>query len=115
MQTSSVRRTVPKILTNPSKWKEEDMSETPPEPIDSILNEIKLKLNRTPDDTAFDAAIISEINTAFGVLNQLGVGLVVGYQITGAQNVWAEFYTDPRLSGVRTFVYLTVKNVFEPP
>lgn len=81
----------------------------------SILDDIKGMLGITPDETAFDGDIIAHINAAFGTLNQLGVGLTVGYQITGKENQWAEFYTDPRLSGVKTFVFLSTKLFFDPP
>lgn len=81
----------------------------------SILTDIKHALGVTEDDTSFDSDIMIGINDAFGRLTQLGVGLVVGYQITGAGNQWEEFYTDPRLNGVRTFVLLVTKLTFDPP
>lgn len=81
----------------------------------SILDDIKHMLGITPEETAFDSDIMNHINAAFATLNQLGVGLTVGYQITGQANQWAEFYTDPRLNGVRTFVFLATKLYFDPP
>lgn len=81
----------------------------------SILDDIKHQLNIMPDDTAFDSDIIASINMAFGDLTQLGVGPAIGYQIVGKDNQWAEFYTDPRLSGVRTYIFLKCKMVFDPP
>lgn len=81
----------------------------------SILDDIKHQLNILPDDTEFDSDIIASINMAFGDLTQLGVGPVVGYQIKDKGNQWAEFYTDPRLSGVKTYIYLKCKLVFDPP
>lgn len=81
----------------------------------SILDDIKHMLGITPEETAFDVDIINFINGAFGTLTQLGVGLVVGYQITGKDNQWEEFYTDPRLNAVRTYVFLRTKIAFDPP
>lgn len=81
----------------------------------SILNDIKNMLGITADEHAFDQDIIATINAAFGNLNQLGVGLVVGYQITGEGNQWEEFYTDPRLNGIVTYIFLKSKIVFDPP
>ena len=81
----------------------------------SILDDIKHMLGITPEETAFDVDIINFINGAFGTLTQLGVGLVVGYQITNKDNQWAEFYTDPRLNAVRTYVFLRTKIAFDPP
>lgn len=82
---------------------------------DSILEDIKHMLGITPEEKAFDRDIINFVNAAFGTLNQLGLGLVVGYQITDETNEWAEFYTDPRLNAVRTYVYLSTKQAFDPP
>lgn len=81
----------------------------------SILDDIKHRLGILPEVTDFDSEIISSINGAFSKLTQLGVGLVVGYQITGKENQWAEFYTDPRLNGIQTFVFLSTKLIHDPP
>lgn len=81
----------------------------------SILNDVKHMLNRTPEDTSFDLPIINFINGVFGDLNQLGVGPVAGYQITGAAETWDQFYTDPRLNSVMTYVFYKVKLAFDPP
>ncbi len=83
--------------------------------MDSILNSIKHMLGITPDETTFDSDIIANINAAFATLNQLGVGLQIGYQIQNENNVWSEFYTDSRLNAVRTYIYLRTKMVFDPP
>jgi hypothetical protein len=81
----------------------------------SILDDIKQMLGIPPIETAFDVDIINNINMAFGKLTQLGVGPAVGFQITSKLNQWAEFYTDPRLNGVTTFVFLQTKLAFDPP
>lgn len=83
--------------------------------VTSILDDIKHRLNIVPEETAFDSDIISSINTAFGDLTQLGVGPAVGFQITNRENQWAEFYTDPRLSGVQSYIFLKSKMEFDPP
>lgn len=83
--------------------------------MDSILDSIKHMLGILPEETAFDVDIINGINSAFGTLTQLGVGPVVGFQITNKDNTWAEYYTDPRLSAVRTYVFLRTKIAFDPP
>ena len=81
----------------------------------SILVDIKHMLGHTEDDTEFDSDIIAFINSAFTALTQLGVGPTVGFKITGAENQWTEFYTDPRLSACETFVFLKTKLAFNPP
>lgn len=81
----------------------------------SILDDVKHMLGITAEETAFDADIINFVNGAFGTLTQLGLGPVVGFQITSKDNEWAEFYTDPRMSGVKTYIFLKVKMAFDPP
>jgi hypothetical protein len=62
------------------------------------------------------------INTAFGVLMQLGVGPATGFTIDDELAVWNDFL-DPLdspnnaslLSIVRTYVFLKVKMLFDPP
>jgi hypothetical protein len=81
----------------------------------SILNDVKHMLGHTEDDHAFDVDLINFINGVFGTLTQLGVGPAVGYQIVDANNQWEEFYTDPRLNAVKSYIFLCVKMAFDPP
>ena len=67
-------------------------------------------------DVAFDTDIIVGINSAFGVLNQLGVGPETVFSIEDSSAVWADFVVDltPVYSEIKTYIYLTVKLVFDP-
>lgn len=66
-------------------------------------------------NTVFDGDVLVYINTAFGDLTQLGVGPEIGFQITGPENTWEQFYTDPRLNAVKSYVYLKAKLLHNPP
>ena len=98
-----------------------DTPETQDEPTptpssdDSILTSIKKLLGISDDYTHFDTDIIMHINSAFAVLNQIGVGPNGGFEITDNTSEWSEFVSDERLNTVRTYVYLTVKILFDPP
>lgn len=81
----------------------------------SILDDVKHVLGLLPEDTAFDVDVMMHINTALSILTQLGVGPVQGYRITGKENQWNEFTDDPRLDAVRSYIYLKVKLMFDPP
>lgn len=82
----------------------------------SILNSTKKILGVDPDYTAFDLDIITHINSAFSTLTQLGVGPAVGFAITDDTTIWSEFTDDNlELNSVRTYVYLKVRQVFDPP
>ena len=84
----------------------------------SILNRTKKKLGLTEDYTAFDIDVIDAINGVFSTLNQLGVGPVTGFSIDDATAVWEDFFgpePHPRWNDVKTYVYLKVRMVFDPP
>lgn len=81
----------------------------------SILNDVKHTLGLLPEDTAFDSDIMMHINSTFGTLTQLGVGSVLGFQITGPENEWVEFFTDPRLNAVKSYIFLCVSMLHSPP
>lgn len=81
----------------------------------SILEDVKHVLGLLPEDTAFDSDIVMHINSTFGTLTQLGVGPVVGFQITGDTETWEQYATDPRLNAVKSYIFLCVKMLFDPP
>ncbi len=85
--------------------------------MDSILTSIKKLLGITEDYTHFDDDIIIHINSVFMVLTQLGVGPETGYSIVGKGNTWDEFISteDPRFQAVKSYIYLKVKLLFDPP
>ena len=83
--------------------------------MDSILVSIKKLLGIDATYTVFDVDVIIHINTAFAVLNQLGVGPTDGFMIEGEEESWDDYITDNNLSMVKTFVYLKVRLAFDPP
>lgn len=83
--------------------------------MDSILISVKKMLGIESEYTHFDQDIIIHINTALGILTQLGVGPVDGYSISDAENTWDEFLTGSNLEMVKTYVYLKVRLLFDPP
>lgn len=83
---------------------------------DSILVSIKKLLGITEEYDYFDADIIMHINMAFMVLYQLGVGPKTPFAIEDASATWSDFMGDSTdLAGVKTYVFLKVKLVFDPP
>lgn len=91
----------------------EDMKE---ESMDSILTSIKKLIGITEEDTTFDIDIIIAINSAFTVLNQLGVGPEEGFTISDDMTNWDEFLPEGKqLELVKTYIYLKVKLIFDPP
>lgn len=82
---------------------------------ESILNSTKKVLGIDASYTAFDPDITMHINSVFSTLQQLGVGPVEGFEITGVEEKWSDFITDKRLNSVKTYVYLRVRLLFDPP
>ncbi|WP_407450018.1 hypothetical protein [Fibrobacter sp.] len=84
--------------------------------MDSILDSIKKLLGPTETYDNFDTDLIFHINSALANLTQIGVGPAEGLSIEDDSSTWEEFVTDPiQLGHVRTYVYLKVKLVFDPP
>lgn len=83
--------------------------------MDSILTSIKKMLGIIEEDESFDIDIIIHINTAFSTLTQLGVGPKEGFVIRDKTTLWTDFIDDIRLENVRSYIYLKVRQVFDPP
>lgn len=82
---------------------------------DSILSTIKKMLGIDPEYTDFDVDIIVNINMVFNILNQIGVGPVEGFSITDKKTVWSDYIQDMRkLEMVKSYIYLKVKQIFDP-
>lgn len=83
---------------------------------ESILTSIKKLLGITEDYEHFDTDIIMHINTVFMILMQLGVGPTNGFSISDDSAVWSDFLTsNQQLEAVKTYMYLRVKMMFDPP
>ena len=84
--------------------------------MESILDSIKKLLGISAEYTQFDYDIIMHINTVFLNLNQLGVGPAEGFFIEDNIAEWSEFVgEDLNMNAVKTYVYLKVKLLFDPP
>lgn len=83
----------------------------------SILTSIKKLLGINDSDTQFDIDIVMHINTVFSILTQLGVGPSSGFSIADKNTLWADFLgaTTNNLELVKSYVYLRVKLLFDPP
>lgn len=82
----------------------------------SILNSTKKMLGIAEDYTVFDLDIITHINTAFSTLAQLGVGPLSGFMIEGNSEVWDDFIgIDRQYNSVKSYVFLRVRLLFDPP
>ena len=84
--------------------------------MDSILTSIKKLLGIAEDYEHFDQDLIIHINSVLSVLTQLGVGPSEGFSIEDENATWNDFMPeDKRLSSIRSYVYMKVKLLFDPP
>ena len=86
--------------------------------MESILTSIKKLLGISEEDENFDIDVIMHINTVFALLKRMGVGPSEGFSIKDADSMWTDFIdddVDSTLEAVKTYIYLKVKLIFDPP
>lgn len=85
----------------------------------SILKSVKKTLGLDESYDAFDHDVITHINSAFFTLHQLGIGPTDGFMIEGDEELWEEFVgmgvKMTTLNAVKTYIYLYVRLLFDPP
>jgi hypothetical protein len=92
------------------------VSEVTVDPKKSILDSTKHAIGVGAEYDVFDPDLIMHINGVLSQLNQLGIGPDEGFMIEGADEQWDTFLgPDPRYNIVKSYVYLKVKNLFDPP
>lgn len=83
---------------------------------ESILKSTKKTLGLADDYDVFDQDIIMHINSVFSTLTQLGVGPPEGYMIESDKDLWEDFISDdPTYNSIRSYMYLRVRMLFDPP
>jgi hypothetical protein len=83
----------------------------------SILNSVKKVLGIAAEYLAFDQDIMMHINTALATLTQLGVGPATGFTVDGVDDDWPDLIdpTDHQYNAVKSYVFLRVRMLFDPP
>lgn len=82
----------------------------------SILTSTKKILGLAESYKEFDLDIIMHINSVFSTLHQLGIGPALGFEIEDDGDEWDDFVSDDLpLNNVKSYVFLRVKLLFDPP
>jgi len=86
----------------------------------SILRSTKKVLGVSLDDDSFDLDIITHINSVFSNLHDLGVGSPLGFVIEDDTATWDDTFEKPEeqksmLAYMRTYIFLKVRMLFDPP
>ena len=79
-----------------------------------ILEDTKKVLGIATDYDVFDDDILMHINSVFSTLNQIGIGPEPGFDVAD-DTIWSAYTEDSKLSAVKTYVYLRVRLLFDPP
>lgn len=83
---------------------------------EKILTNVKKLLGVSEEYTAFDIDITTHINSTFLNLNQIGIGPDTGFRIPDDGEYWEDLLlTRKDLDAVKTYMYLKVKLLFDPP
>lgn len=83
---------------------------------ESILKSTKKILGLADNYTPFDLDVITHINAAFSILDQLGVGPEGGFFIEDETPVWDDYLVPPnQLHLIKTYIFLKVRLLFDPP
>lgn len=82
----------------------------------SILNDTKKVLGLDSAYTPFDIDVLIHINATLSILSQIGVLTDAGYNVSNAEDIWDDLNLSiPLLSLVKSYIYLKVKMLFDPP
>ena len=84
---------------------------------ESILKSIKKLLGIAEDEHSFDVDIKIHINSAIQILKQIGVqSTFEDFILESEETTWDDYLIDIEdLEDVKTYIYLKVKIIFDPP
>ena len=84
--------------------------------MNNVLETIKKVLGIATEDSSFDNDIILYINSAIGILHQLGVSEDLTDIIIDQDTIWTELFGErDDLEIVKTYIGFRVKSMFDPP
>lgn len=82
----------------------------------SILETIKKLIGIDKDYGIFDLDLVVAINSAFTILNQLGVGPTKAFVISGPNETWSDFFSETAsIELAKSYIYLRARLLFDPP
>lgn len=83
--------------------------------VGSILVDISKLLGVQVSEDYFNPDIIIHINSALNRLCQIGIGPDTPYKITGTSETWNDFIPGSDYENVKTYIFIYVKLIFDPP
>lgn len=83
--------------------------------MDSILDSVKKFCGVMPADTTFDDEILMAINTVMFTLSQFGVGPSSPFVVEDSTQTWDDFLGSDPIGGIREYVNIRSRMLFDPP
>lgn len=83
--------------------------------MDNILDSIKDSVGIEPSTTAFDMQLMMHINSALMNLHDIGAGPEETYGLVDGSETWDQFFDGENLGRIKSYVYLYVLKIFDPP
>lgn len=81
----------------------------------SILSDIKKLLGLPNDYMVFDSDIVINANSCVYTLMQIGVPIKDNFSIDGYEQKWSDMTDAGCIDIIKTYMYLKVKEIFDPP
>lgn len=83
---------------------------------ESILRSVAKNIGLPEEYNVFDPDLIMAINSVMSDLHQLGIGPEEGFEITDDVATWDDLLQgEIRLNSVKSYTYMRVKLMFDPP
>ena len=85
---------------------------------EQILTSVRHAIGLGEEHTYYDSDLILHINSTFDVLHQIGAGPTEGFAIEGELETWNDYFNrEPArvINFVKTYMYISVKLLFDPP
>lgn len=83
--------------------------------MDSILDSVKSYVGIPTDNNAFDVDLLMSINAIMVVLNQFGIGPSDPFVVEDNTQTWVDLLGEDGIGGVRQYVLMRVRMLFDPP
>lgn len=83
--------------------------------MDSILDSVKQFCGVLPEQTEFDVDILMAVNSVMFTLYTLGVGPTSPFVVEDASQTWDELLGEDPVGGVRAYVNIRSRMLFDPP
>lgn len=82
----------------------------------TILEDIRHAIGLGDEHTFFDSDLILHVNSTFDIIHQLGAGPIDGFVIEDGSETWDDYFAGYKtIEFIKTYMYISVKLVFDPP